>query len=57
METTEKYQPNDQELPEQSTETGGSSEPDQPAAGKQPEESATDQEFPVDGEVIQEKSE
>jgi phospholipid/cholesterol/gamma-HCH transport system ATP-binding protein len=47
METTEKYKPDEEEL----------REPDQPAAGEQAEESATDQEYPVDGEVLLEKSE
>lgn len=62
MKETEKYQPDDHEGPEPSTEAEQSplpepsTEPDRPAAGE-PEESADDQEFPLDGEVILEKSE
>jgi phospholipid/cholesterol/gamma-HCH transport system ATP-binding protein len=47
MEQTEKYQPDDHDLPE-STETVQSTEVEQ---------SADDQEFPIDGEVLLEKSE
>jgi phospholipid/cholesterol/gamma-HCH transport system ATP-binding protein len=53
MKETEKYQPEDHELPEPST----AAEQDQPTDGEQPEESADDQEFPLDGEAIPEKSE
>jgi phospholipid/cholesterol/gamma-HCH transport system ATP-binding protein len=60
MKETEKYQPDDHELQEQSTATEPSTATDlpaQPADGEQPEESTDDQEFPLDGEVILEKSE
>jgi len=50
MKETEKYQPDDHELPAPSTETEQSPLPE-------PVESADDQEFPLDGEVILEKSE
>ncbi len=62
MKETEKYQPDDHELPEPSTEAAPSpavehsAEPEQPATGELPVESADDQEFPIDGEVIPEKS-
>jgi phospholipid/cholesterol/gamma-HCH transport system ATP-binding protein len=70
MEQTDKYQQDDHELPEsteteaerspeteQSTEAERSPEPIPSATGEQAVESADDQEFPLDGEVILEKSE
>jgi phospholipid/cholesterol/gamma-HCH transport system ATP-binding protein len=56
MKQTEKYQPDNHELPEPSTAVEPLTEPDQPAADEQSVESADDQEFPIDGEVISEKS-
>lgn len=50
MKQTEKYQPDNEELPEQSA------EPDPSPADERPPESADDLEFPVDGEVLIEKS-
>ena len=57
MEQTEKYQPDDHELPPPSTETEHPTVPDQLADSEQPAVSADDQEFPIDGEVLLEKSE
>jgi phospholipid/cholesterol/gamma-HCH transport system ATP-binding protein len=57
MKETEKYQSEDHELPASSTETEHPTGPDPLADSEQPAESADDQEFPLDGEVIPEKSE